>query len=73
MSENREKFVALAEKRVNNAIRQIRGVGKLGNLNRYEYTEEDAKKICTILREEVERVRENFLEKNKKIDSFSLD
>lgn len=73
MSEKREKFVTLAEKRVNNAIRQIRGVGKLGNPNRYEYTEEDAKKICTILREEVERVRENFLEKNKKSDSFSLN
>ena len=35
-----EKFKALAEKRVNNAIKQLQLIGNLSNTSSYEYTDE---------------------------------
>ena len=45
MTEREGKFKKLAEKRVNNAIKQLKLVGILSNKNNYTYTDEQAKRI----------------------------
>lgn len=57
---SREKFVELAEKRVNNALRAIRVIGNLSNANLYEYSEKDIARIMGALRGELESVNARF-------------
>jgi hypothetical protein len=59
-SEKREKFVRLAEQRVNRALREIRLIGNLANRSAYESTEEDVKKIFRVLQKELEAARARF-------------
>lgn len=53
----RDKFVELAEKRTVNAIKAIRIIGKLGNRNAYEYSEDDVKKIIRALNDEIDAMK----------------
>lgn len=57
-----EKFKKLAEKRVGNAIKNMRLVGNLSNRSHYDYTEEQVKKIITTLTKELETVKAKFKE-----------
>ena len=59
-SEKRQKFVTLAERRVDNAIRSISRIGNLANRHAYEYAEIDVKKIVGTLEAEVVRVKAQF-------------
>lgn len=56
----RENFVSLAEKRTNNAIKQIRLIGNLSNKGNYEYTEKDVAKIANTLNNELKAMKERF-------------
>jgi ABC-type Fe3+-hydroxamate transport system substrate-binding protein len=56
----RERFVDLANKRVTNAIRQIRLVGNLANRRSYNYSDADAKKILRTLQQEVNALKARF-------------
>ncbi len=56
----RERFVGLANKRVTNAIRQIRLVGNLSNKRAYRYTDADAKKIVRALQAEISVLKARF-------------
>ena len=56
-----EKFIELANKRVNKAIKDIKLVANLSNKQNYEYTDEQAKKIIKALQAEVELAKQNFL------------
>jgi hypothetical protein len=58
--EKRARFVRLAVKRVNRAIRDIRLIGNLSNRAAYEYSEEDARKILKTLQKELETLRARF-------------
>lgn len=60
MNNKREKFVALAEKRVVRAINDIRLIGNLSNKNNYAYTENDVKKIISVLEQELKNLRIKF-------------
>ena len=55
-----EKFVTLAERRVDNAIGAISRVGNLANRNAYEYGDADVKKIVQTLEAEVTSVKARF-------------
>ena len=59
-SENRKKFVELAEKRVNKAIKSIQLVGNLSNRTNYKYDEDDVNKIVAALKKEVNNVKERY-------------
>ena len=75
MSEsNRDNFVRLAEKRVNNAIKTLRLIGNLSNRSNYSYTDEDVNKIFRTLERELKSARARF-ENGKGTDtpSFTLD
>jgi ABC-type Fe3+-hydroxamate transport system substrate-binding protein len=55
------KFVELANKRVNKAIKDIKLIANLSNRQNYEFTEEQAKKIIKALQQEVDFVKQSFL------------
>lgn len=57
---NRLKFVALAEKRVTRAIKDLRLIGNLSNRSNYRYTDEDVKKILNALEVELKNLRLRF-------------
>ena len=60
MSNRREKFIELAEKRVTRAIKDLRLIGNLSNRNNYEFTEHDIGQIISALDSEVKKLRTQF-------------
>ena len=60
METDREKFVRLANARVNRAIKDIQLIGNLSNKSNYAYTDEDVEKIFRALTEEVRICRRKF-------------
>ncbi len=58
--EKRDRFVRLAVKRVNRAIKDIRLVGNLSNRAAYAYSDDDARKIAKALQKEVDSVKARF-------------
>ena len=59
-SDPREKFVELAEKRVNRALRDIKLIGNLSNKSNYSYTEQDVSKIYRALRSALSEMKGRF-------------
>lgn len=59
-SEKREKFVKLAEGRVQGALNAIRKIGNLSNRRSYEYEEADVRKIMRALKEAVGEIERKF-------------
>lgn len=60
MRNKRQKFIELAEARVNRAIKDIRLIGNLANRSAYEYGDEDTKKIFRALSREIETAKSRF-------------
>ena len=75
MSEtDRQKFVRLANKRVNSAIKAIELIGNLSNRSNYDYTPEDAEKILSALNKELKACRERFANAGLRRETkFSLE
>ena len=57
---DRKKFVELAEKRVNRALKDIKLIGNLSNRSNYSYTDQDAQKICKALKNAVDEIKARF-------------
>lgn len=60
----REKFINLAEKRVNSAIKNIRLIGNLSNRKNYDYTDMHAKEIINALENEIKELKRRFSSKS---------
>lgn len=60
MSRKREKFIELAEKRVNNAIKQIQLIGNLSHTGNYEFQESDYQRIFRAIDAEVREMKRRF-------------
>lgn len=58
---DRQKFIRLANKRVNKAIKAMELIGNLSNRSNYDYTQEDAEKIFLALNKELKSCRERFV------------
>lgn len=56
----REKFIRLAENRVNKALNDIRLIGNLSNKNNYDYEQSDVNKIIFTLEQEIKSVKKRF-------------
>lgn len=54
------KFIELANKRVNRAIKDIQLICNLANRQNYEFTDDQAKKIVKALQSEVDQVKQSF-------------
>jgi len=67
------KFIDLANKRVNRAIKDLKLIGNLSNRKNYEFTDEQAKKIIRALQKEIDLIKQSF-ENNEKqnVDKFKL-
>ncbi|MBR6688561.1 MAG: hypothetical protein IKL68_00905 [Clostridia bacterium] len=61
----REKFVRLAENRVNSTLKDISLIGNLSNKSNYDYTKEDVDKIIRTLKKSVNDLEMNFASKNR--------
>lgn len=71
---SREKFVRLAETRVNNLIKTIRLLGNLSNRSNYSYTDKDVDKIFRAIEKELKDAKARFKTGEKPDDSvFKLD
>lgn len=60
MRDKRGKFVELANKRVNAAMRAIRLVANLSNRTNYEYSEEEARKVIRAMQKELDAAKAKF-------------
>ena len=67
------KFIELATKRVNRAIKDLKLVANLANKQNYEYSNDQAKKIVKALQQEIELVKQSFhTGENDSQSTFSL-
>jgi len=70
---DRHKFVELAQKRVNRALKDIKLIGNLSNRSNYSYTDDDAKKIYKALQSAVNDLKARFDRKGDETEvSFKL-
>lgn len=60
MEEKREKFIRLAEQRVNRSLNDLRLIGNLSNRNAYTFTDDDVKKIFKTLQKELDQAKARF-------------
>jgi hypothetical protein len=60
MRDKRQKFVNIAEKRVNRLIKDVRLVGNLSNRSNYQFTGDDVRKIFTAVEAEIRNARKRF-------------
>ncbi|TXI95810.1 MAG: hypothetical protein E6Q34_02300 [Burkholderiaceae bacterium] len=54
------KFIELANKRVNRAIKDLQLVGNLANRGNYDYTDDQARKIVKALQQEIDLLKQAF-------------
>jgi hypothetical protein len=74
MTEKREKFVRLAEKRVTRAIRDLRLIGNLSNKRNYSYSDSDVQRIVAALDHEVRQLKAKFVNgDDRELPRFTLD
>lgn len=57
---DRQKFVQLAEARVNKALKDIQLIGNLSNRSNYDYTDEDVERIFKALNQEIAACKKRF-------------
>lgn len=62
----RKKFETLVERRMTNALQQIKLVGNLSNNSAYEWTDRDVKKIVKALDDAIIELKQRF--KNPKVN-----
>lgn len=55
-----EKFIDLANQRVNKAIKMIRLIGNLSNKQNYEYSKEEVDKVIKALQAELDEAKTRF-------------
>ena len=68
----RQKFVRIAEKRVNITLKKIELIGNLSNKTNYEYTPRDVEKMFNALSEQLKKARARFNGKNGKNQEFRI-
>lgn len=60
MSVKRDKFVSLAEARVNKALKDMQLIGNLSNRSAYEFSEADVRKIFAALQTGLNLAKSRF-------------
>ena len=61
MRDKRQKFVDLAEARVNKTLKDIQLLGNLSNRSAYEFTEADVRKIFSTLQKALDSAKGRFV------------
>lgn len=60
MGAKRDKFVELAEARVNRAIKDLQLIGNLSNRSAYEFTEADVRKMFSAIQKASDAAKARF-------------
>jgi hypothetical protein len=68
MRNRRQKFVELAEARVNKTLKNLQLIGNLSNRSAYEYSEADVRKIFAGLQQGLDAAKGRFTRKNASTD-----
>lgn len=68
MRNRRQKFVELAEARVNKTLKNLQLIGNLSNRSAYEYSEVDVRKIFARLQHGLDAAKGRFARKNANPD-----
>lgn len=70
-----DKFVKLANKRVNRVFKQLQLIGNLSVRNHYDYTQDEVNQILKAIEKEIASVKERFSEAKRHSDKtpFKLD
>ena len=68
----RDKFVRLAESRMNNTLKQIELLSNLSNTRAYEFSKEDVDKIIKTLKTAVSDLEKAFMTTTNKSKRFKL-
>lgn len=69
----RDRFVRIAEARVNKILDMMRLLGNCASPANYEYNDEDIKKIFSALERELKNTKNKFLGVDSKAERFTLD
>ena len=73
MTLREKKFVELAEKRVNKAIKQLRLIGNLANKSNYTYNSRQSNKIISRLNSELMEIKSMFRRNERsKTEDFKI-
>ncbi|UCH96923.1 MAG: hypothetical protein JSV88_08755 [Candidatus Aminicenantes bacterium] len=72
-SRNRERFVRIAENRVNKILDSLESLGNCSNPRNYEYTKEDVEKIFSEIEEKLKEIKSMFLESSPGKKRFKLE
>ena len=72
---DRQKFVQLAQARVNRTLKDIQLIGNLSNRSNYDFTEEDVERIFKALNQEIAACRKRFELSKRKAEAplFTLE
>ena len=65
INQKREKFINLANKRVNKVLKQINLISNLSNTNNYEYTQDEVKQVIKALEDAFHQCKESFRKNNQ--------
>jgi len=68
----RDRFIRIAERRVNQIIENLNNLGKCSNRRNYEYSEGDIKKIFREIERKVKETRLRFQGKGNGQSRFTL-
>ena len=71
MKEKRERFKRIAENRTNKILEQIRLLGNCSNKHNYDYTDEDIKKIFSVIENELKEAKLKYTSQANK-EKFKL-
>jgi hypothetical protein len=69
---NRDRFVRIAENRVNRILDALDSLGNCSNRRNYDYTETDVKKIFIEIEKKVKETRSMFQETAEEKKRFTL-
>jgi len=72
ISVKRQRFIKIAERRVNVILNGLDNLGKCSNKRNYDYTEGEAKKIFREIDRKVREIKLQFQGKNNKEKRFKL-
>ena len=65
MRDKRQKFVSLAESRINKTIKDLRLIGNLSNRNSYDFTDDDVRQMFRALQKELDSAKSRFSQDGK--------
>jgi uncharacterized Fe-S cluster-containing protein len=71
MNVREERFKRIAEKRVNKLLEDFRLLGNCSNKSNYDYSDEDLKKIISVIDKEFKKLKDKFVG-NKQVERFFL-